>query len=114
MLTDRAKKASRSGGKSIEKLKRDWKSTNYEFKIFYHEFSNINLVEENQTLRKDKRKAEQDMTAEQVKRMKLDETLKNVIAREEKTKTYYKEKFKSLVKRVVRIQNIGKKGPNKT
>lgn len=45
--------------------------------------------------------------------MRTEEMLSNAIDQEEKRRRYYKEKFKTLAKRVAKIQNKAKKGPNK-
>ena len=79
LLHSAFKKASRSGGKNIKKLTDSWKAKNYSFKIFYHELQNYSLIEENQQLRGQKRKAEQELATEQAKRLKLEQKLEDVI-----------------------------------
>ena len=79
LLHSAFKKASRSGGKNIRKLIDSWKAKDYSFKIFYHELQNHSLIEENQNLRGQKRKAELDLAAEQAKRLKLEQKLEDVI-----------------------------------
>ena len=71
------------------------------------------MVEENQELRGEKRKAEEDLAAEQAKRLKIEQKLENVIKDSEKSKKYYRGKFRALAKKVARMQNKGKRGPNK-
>ena len=104
---------SRRGGKCVKQLINKWKSTSYSFKIFYHELKTSALVEENQELRGEKRKAEEDLAAEQAKRLKIEQKLENVIKDSEKSKKYYRGKFRALAKKVARMQNKGKRGPNK-
>ena len=79
LLHSAFKKASRSEGKSIRKLVDSWKAKNYTFKIFYHEIQNNSLIEENQQLRGQKRKAELDLAAEQAKTLKIEQKLEDVI-----------------------------------
>ena len=114
LLHSAFKKASRSGGKSIRKLIDSWKAKNYTFKIFYHELQNNSLIEENQQLRGQKRKAEQDLAAEQAKRLKIEQKLEDVIRDSENRKKQYKEKFSRLVKKAARMQRKGQRGPNKS
>ena len=71
------------------------------------------MLEENQALRGEKRKAEQDLVAEQAKRLKIEEKLENVIRDSKKSTKFYKNKFRALAKRVAKIQKNGKRGPNK-
>ena len=86
---------------------------NYSFKIFYHELQSNALVKENQQLRGLKRKAEQDLAEEQAKRTKIEQKLEDAIKVSESRKKQNKEKFKSVVRRVVRMQKKGQRGPNK-
>ena len=79
LLHSAFKKASRSKGKSIRKLVDSWKAKTYTFKIFYHEIQNNSLIEENQQLPGQKRKAELDLAAEQAKRLKIEQKLEDVI-----------------------------------
>jgi uncharacterized protein HemX len=108
LLHSAFKKVSRSGGKSIRKLIDSWKAINYSFKIFYHELQNNSLIEENQQLRGQKRKAELDLAAEQAKRLKIEQKLEDVIRDSENRKKQYKEKFRRLVKKAARMQKRDK------
>ena len=114
LLHSAFKKASKSGGKSIKKLIDAWKAKNHSFKIFYHELENNSLIEENQQLRGQKRKAELDLAAEQAKRLKIEQELKDVIRDSENRKEQYKQKFKRLAKKAARMQKKGQRGPNKS
>ena len=76
---------------------------NYSFKIFYYELENNSLIEENQQLRGMKRKAELDLAAEQVKRLKIEQKLEDVIRNSQNRKEQYKEKFKRLAKNTSRM-----------
>ena len=71
------------------------------------------LIEENQQLRGQKRKAELDLAVEQAKRLKIEQKLENVIRDSENRKEQYKEKFKRLAKKAARMQKKGQRGPNK-
>ena len=86
LLHSAFKKFSRRGGKSISKLTDSWKVKNYSFKIFYHELQSNSLIEENQQLRGQKRKAELDLAAEQAKRLKIEQKLEDVIRDSENRK----------------------------
>jgi len=110
LLHSAFKKASRSGGKNIKKLTDSWKAKNYSFKIFYHELQNYSLIEENQQLRGQKRKAELDLATEQAKRLKLEQKLEDVIRDLEKRKK--KQKFRKSVKEAARMQKKDKKASN--
>ena len=99
---------------SIKKIIDSWKAKNYSFKIFYHELQNTSLIEENQQLRGQKRKAELDLAAEQAKRLKIEQRLQDVIRDSENRKKQYKEKFRRLVKKAARMQKKGQRGPNKS
>ena len=99
LLHSAFKKASRSGGMNIRKLIDSWKAKNYSFKIFYHELQNNSLIEENQQLRGQKRKAELDLAAEKAKRLKVEQKLEDVIRDSEKRKKQCKENFRRLVKK---------------
>ena len=114
LLHSAFKKASKSGGKSIKKPIDAWKTKNYFFKIFYHELENNSLIEENQQLRGQKRKAELDLAAEQAKRLKIEQELEDVIRDSENRKEQYKQKFKRLAKKAARMQKKGQRGPNKS
>ena len=115
LLHSAFKKFSRRGGKSISKLTDSWKVKNYSFKIFYHELQSNSLIEENQQLRGQKRKAELDLAAEQAKRLKIEQKLEDVIRdSENRKKKQYKEKFRRLVKKTARMQKKGQRGPNKS
>lgn len=67
------------------------------------------MIEENQQLRGQKRKAELDLAVEQAKRLKLEQKLENVNRESGNRKEQYKEKFKRLVKKVARLQKKGTK-----
>ena len=99
---------------SIKKIIDSWKAKNYTFKIFYHELQNTSLIEENQQLRGQKRKAELDLAAEQAKRLKIEQRLQDVIRDSENRKKQYKEKFRRLVKKAARMHKKGQRGPNKS
>ena len=71
------------------------------------------MIKENQQLRGLKRKAEQDLAEEQAKRTKIEQKLEDAIKVSQSRKKQYKEKFKSVVRRVVRMQKKGQRGPNK-
>ena len=71
---------------NIRKLIDSWKAKNYSFKIFYHDIQKYSLIEENQQLRGQKRKAELDLAAEQAKRLKIAQKLEDVIRDSEKRK----------------------------
>ena len=114
LLHSAFKKASRSGGKTMKKIIDSWKAKNYSFKIFYHELQNTSLIEENQQLRGQKRKAELDLAAEQTKRLKIEQRLQDVIRDSENRKKQYKEKFRRLVKKAARMHKKGQRGPNKS
>lgn len=114
LLHSAFKKASKSGGKSIKKLIDAWKAKNHSFKIFYHELENNSLIEENQQLRGQKRKAELDLAAEQAKRLKIEQEFEDVIRDSENRKEQYKQKFKRLAKKAARMQKKGQRGPNKS
>ena len=114
LLHSAFKKFSRRGGKSINKLTDSWKVKNYSFKIFYHELQSNSLIEENQQLRGQKRKAELDLAAEQAKRLKIEQKLEDVIRDSENRKKQYKEKFRILVKKAARMQKKEQRGPNKS
>ena len=101
-------------GKSIKKLIDSWKAKIYSFNIFYHELENNSLVEENQQLRGQKRKAELDLAAEQAKRLKIEQELEDVIRDSENRKEQYKQKFKRLAKKAARMQKKGQRGSNKS
>jgi len=73
-------------GESISKLIDLCKAKNYSFKIFYHELQNNSLIEENQQLRGQKKKAELDLAAEQPKRLKIERKLEDVIRDSENRK----------------------------
>ena len=86
LLHSAFKKPSRSGGMNIGKLIDSWKAKNYSFKIFYHELQNNSLIQENQQLHGQKRKAELDLAAEQAKRLRVEQKLEDVIRDLEKRK----------------------------
>lgn len=72
------------------------------------------MIEENQQLRGQKRKAKLDLAVEQAKRLKIEQKLENVIWDSENRKEQYKEKFKRLAKKAARIQKKeGQRGPIK-
>jgi len=61
------------------------------------------LIEKNQQLRGQKKKAELDLAAEQPKRLKIEWKLEDVIKDSENRKKQYKEKFRRLVKKAARM-----------
>ena len=71
--------------------------------FFYHELVTTKLVEENQQLQGDTRNAEQDLEAEQAKRLKTEQKLGTVIRDSEKTKQHYKQTFTALAQKVAII-----------
>ena len=93
LLHSAFKKFSRCGGKSINKLIDSWKVKNYSFKIFYHELQSNSLIEENQQLRGQKRKAQLDLAAEQAKRLKIEQKLEDVIRDSENRKKTVQRKI---------------------
>jgi len=103
------------GGKCIQKLIDSWRQKSYHFKVFYHELDTTAVLKENQDLRGNKRKVEESLVEEQVKRMKLEEKIETVIRESDKSRNYYKARFKSLARKVARLNNKGKRnrGPNK-
>lgn len=54
--------------------------------FFYHELQNNSLIEENQQLRGQKKKAELDLATEQPKRLKIERKLEDVIRDSENRK----------------------------
>ena len=113
ILAGLVKAASKKGGSSVKRLLNQWKGKTYDFAVFYHEVDKSALIEENRELKGQKRKLEESIVDEVAKRCKVQEKLQQALAKSEESCSYYKKRFKSLVRKVAKINRQAKRGPQK-
>ena len=111
-LLTKAKQANKRGGRHaktfIESLKN---GKSYSLKIFYNEISGLNMKQEYDCIKEEKRKLENDLTLETTKRLCVEEKLKVALDKNKRQKDYYKRKFKQLALSACRSKNgKGNKG----
>ena len=107
------KRASKSGGRSLNKLLNVWKvGPKYHLTIYYNEIELVTLEKENNELKGEKRALEQSLLEESSKRMKVEEKLNILKNTVEKNKHFYKSKFKQLLKKISKLRTNKKvRGP---
>ena len=108
------KQASRKGGRQVLKLVNAWKDSTFKISIHYEETDVGGLKKENLELTGEKRKLEDALEAESVKRAKVESDIKILTETTAKNKLKYKGKFKQLVKKIAKLQcNQKTRGPDK-
>lgn len=110
LLYGKIKAARKKSGTCVKRLLNRWKKSTYEFTVYYHEVDKCALQLENQTLLGQKRVLEEDVVNEVAKRMKVQEKLEQALSKTEKSASYYKKRFKNIVKKVINKQ---KRAPQK-
>ena len=99
------KRASKSGGRSLNKLLNVWKvGPKYHLTIYYNEIELVTLEKGNNELKGEKRALEQSLLKESSKRIKVEEKLNVLKNTVEKKKNFYKSKFKQLVKKISKLR----------
>lgn len=76
----------KGGGRLVKKILDSWKSKTYQFKIFYNELDVGKLKEENSELRRKKRKLEETLVQEKVKKLHVEDKLTDALKKIRKTK----------------------------
>ena len=97
------KQASRKG-RQVLKLVNAWKDSTFKISIHYEETDVGGLKKENLKLTGEKRKLEDALEAESVKRAKVESDIKILTETTAKNKLKYKGKFKQLVKKIAKLQ----------
>ena len=107
------KRASKSEGRSLNKLLNVWNvRLKYHLTIYYNEIELVTLEKENNELKGEKRALEQSLLEESSKRMKVEEKLNILKNTVEKNKHLYKSKFKQLLKKISKLRTNKKvRGP---
>ena len=99
--------AQAKGAGPIKRLLAKWTSgryTTWSFKIYYHELEAERLQQENNCLRAEKRKLENDLDQLECKKAKIQDKLKETIAKNQKTNEKFKKKFKAITRKLIRQQ----------
>ena len=97
------------GGSGDKRLLGKWRDQTYKVKIFYHEIDNYLIEKENQDLREQKRTLEESLEEETTKRQKLEKKLYKA----ERSCSYLRRRFQSLVKKVAKMNQKGARAPKK-
>ena len=100
-------KAKTKGGNGLKKLFSQWtngKYSTWSFKIYYYELENVRLQNENNELKGQKRKLEEDYEEERCKKSKLEEKLKEEKARNKEITGKFQKKLKRLIKKLMKLQ----------
>ena len=100
-------KAKTKGGNGLKKLFSQWtngKYSTWSFKIYYYELENVRLQNENNELKGQKRKLEDDYEEERCKKSKLEEKLKEEKARNKEITGKFQKKLKRLIKKLMKLQ----------
>ena len=99
--------AQAKGGGPIKRLLAKWTTGRYatwSFKIYYHELEAERLQQENNCLRAEKRKLENDLDQLECKKAKIEDKLKEAVAKNQKTNEKFKKKFKAITRKLIRQQ----------
>ena len=100
-------KAKTKGGNGLKKLFSQWtngKYSTWSLKIYYYELENVRLQNENNELKGQKRKLEDDYEEERCKKSKLEEKLKEEKARNKEITGKFQKKFKRVIKKLMKLQ----------
>ena len=100
-------KAKTQGGNGMRKLFAMWSNGKYStwnFKIYYNELDCARLQNENIKLTGLKRKLENDLEEERVKKAKIEEKLKEAVCQNKEITGKFRKKFKSLVQKLMKLQ----------
>ncbi|KAJ7385944.1 hypothetical protein OS493_012272 [Desmophyllum pertusum] len=106
-LTNALRKATRKGGRQLKALLAKWsggKSSTWNFKIYYNEIDCLRQNNENNELRRGKRKLADDLQQEKCKKAKIENKLKESQAKIHQITGNYKKKFKRLTQKLIKLQ----------
>ena len=110
-MTEAFRKAARAkGGKGITNLIDKWtkgKYSSWNFKIYYSEIDRVAVIDENNRLKRHKRKLEDEIEEEKHRKAKVGKKLQaavNTIAKNQKTIARHKKKFKMLAQKIIKLQ----------
>lgn len=93
-------KAKTRGGNGVKKVFAQWTSgkySTYTFKIYYNELDYARLQNDNNDLKGQKRKLEDDLKEESCKKAKIEKKLKESVAKNQEITCKFQKKFKRLV-----------------
>lgn len=111
-------KAKTMGGNGVKKLFSNWtrgKFSTWNFKIYYYEMDCVMLQNENNELRGQKRKLEDDLKDEKCKKAKIEQKMKEAVAKNKDITSKFQKKFKGLVQKLMKLQKDKKsRGPTKS
>ena len=88
----------KKGGASVRRLLDQWKSTTYTFTVYYKEFDDAFLLQENKEVMGQKRVLKENVVNEVAKRLKVEEKLQQSLTKSEKSSGFYKDRFKDLAR----------------
>lgn len=96
-------KAKTRGGNGVKKVFAQWTSgkySTYTFKIYYNELDYARLQNDNNDLKGQKRKLEDDLKEESCKKAKIEKKLKESVAKNQEITCKFQKKFKRLVQKL--------------
>lgn len=106
-LNEAMVKAKTQGGNGVRSLLKKWTTGRYStwsFKIYYSELEPERLKQENNNLKAEKRKLEEDLEVERCKKTKIEKKLKDAVAKNQEITGNFKKKFKRLTQKLIKQQ----------
>ena len=110
-------KAKNMGGNGVRRVFSQWTNgqfSTWSFKIYYNGMGCARLQNENNDLRGQKRKLEDDLKEERCKKAKIEQKLKEAVTKNKEITGKFQKNFKWLVQKLMKLQKDEKlRGPTK-